>query len=46
MIGNIYKYFYSTTGTGTSVGNSEEFGREIGQELADAKVDGVILTST
>ncbi len=46
VIGNIYKYFYSTTGTGTSVGNSEEFGREIGQELADAKVDGVILTST
>lgn len=45
-IGDIYKYFYSTTGTGTSVGNSEKFGREIGQELSDAKVDGVILTST
>lgn len=46
VIGGVYKYFYSTTGTGTAVGNSEEFGREIGQELADAKVDGVILTST
>ncbi|OFK21619.1 sarcosine reductase [Aerococcus sp. HMSC072A12] len=46
IIGDIYKYFYSTTGTGTSVGNSEKFGREIGQELSDAKVDGVILTST
>lgn len=45
-IGNVFKYFYSTTGTGTAVGNSERFGREIGQELADAKVDGVILTST
>ena len=46
IIGDIFPYFYSTTGTGTSVGNSETFGREIGQELADAKVDGVILTST
>lgn len=45
-IGEVYQYFYSTTGTGTAVGNSEQFGREIGQELADAKVDGVILTST
>lgn len=46
VIGDVYQYFYATTGTGTSVGNSEQFGREIGQELADAKVDGVILTST
>lgn len=45
-IGQVYKYFYSTTGTGTSVANSEQFGQEIGQELADAGVDGVILTST
>lgn len=45
-IGDVYKYFYSTTGTGTSVANSEQFGREIGKELAEAKVDGVILTST
>lgn len=45
-IGDIYKYFYATTGTGTSVGNAEQFGREIGQELKDAGVDGVILTST
>ncbi len=45
-IGDVYKYFYTTTGTGTSVANSEQFGREIGKELADAKVDGVILTST
>lgn len=46
VIGDVYKYFYTTTGTGTAVGNSEEFGREIGKELADAGVDGVILTST
>lgn len=45
-IGAVHHYFYSTTGTGTSVANSEKFGKEIGQELADNKVDGVILTST
>ena len=46
VIGKVYKYFYTTTGTGTSVENSENFGREIGQELKDAGVDGVLLTST
>lgn len=45
-IGKVYDYFYTTTGTGTSVENSAKFGREIGQELKDAGVDGVILTST
>lgn len=45
-IGEVYHLFYSTTGTGTAVGNSEKFGREIGQELKEAGVDGVILTST
>lgn len=45
-IGGVYKYFYATTGTGTSVANSEKFGKEIGKELSEAKVDGVILTST
>lgn len=46
VIGKVYDYFYTTTGTGTSVENSENFGREIGQELLDAGVDGAILTST
>ena len=45
-IGKVYDYFYTTTGTGTAVGNSIKFGSEIGQELKDAGVDGVILTST
>ena len=45
-IGNVYKYFYTTTGTGTSVDNSINFGNEIGKELKNAGVDGVILTST
>lgn len=45
-IGDVYKYFYTTSGTGTSVGKSVEFGTEIGKELKEAGVDGVILTST
>lgn len=45
-IGEIYKYFYTTTGTGTSVANAKRFGVEIGKELYEAKVDGVIMTST
>ena len=46
IIGNAFEYFYTTTGTGTSVGNSIIFGKEIGKELKEAGVDGVILTST
>ena len=42
----MFKYFYTTTGTGTSVANSKRFGKEIGKELKDANVDGVIMTST
>lgn len=46
VIGKVYDYFYTTTGTGTAIGNSIGFGKEMGQELKDAGVDGVILTST
>jgi betaine reductase len=46
VIGKVYEYFYTTTGTGTSVGNSITFGAQIGKELKEAGVDGVILTST
>ncbi len=45
-IGKVHEIFYTTTGTGTAVANSEKFGIEIGKELADAGVDGVLLTST
>lgn len=45
-IGKVYKFFYTTTGTGTAVSKSKEFGIEIGAELKEAGVDGVILTST
>lgn len=45
-IGQVYQWFYTTTGTGTSVTNAVKFGEEIGAELKKAGVDGVILTST
>ena len=45
-IGNVDKYFYTTTGTGTSVGNAIKFGKEMGELLKADGVDGVILTST
>lgn len=45
-IGRIYKYFFSTVGTGTSVANAEKFGKEIGRLLQADGVDAVILTST
>ena len=46
VIGSVYKDFYTTTGTGTAIGNSIVFGKEMGEELKAAGVDGVILTST
>ena len=45
-IGKVYQYLYTTTGTGTAVANSRQFGEEIGAELKEAGVDGVLLTST
>lgn len=45
-IGKVYDYMYTTTGTGTAVANSQKFGEEIGKELKEAGVDGVLLTST
>lgn len=45
-IGAVYKYFYTTTGTGTAVDSAVKFGEEIGAELKEAGVDGVLLTST
>ena len=46
VIGGVYQCFYTTTGTGTSVANGRRFGTEIGRELKEAGVDGVLLTST
>lgn len=45
-IGEFYKYFYSTVGTGTTQSEATRMGKEIAKELLEANVDGVILTST
>lgn len=46
VIGELYNYFFSTTGTGTSVGNSKAFAEEFSKKLLADGVDAVILTST
>jgi glycine reductase complex component B subunit gamma len=45
-IGSLHRYFYSTTGNGTSVANSKAFAAEIAKDLVADGVDAVILTST
>lgn len=45
-IGSLHRYFYSTTGNGTSVANSKKYASEIAKDLLADGVDGVILTST
>lgn len=45
-IGSLSKYFVSTTGTGTSVGNAKGFGESFAKKLLDDGVNAVLLTST
>ncbi len=45
-IGKVHEYYYATTGTGTSVANAVQFGKEIGAMLQQEKVDAVLLVST
>lgn len=45
-IKELYKYFYSTVGTGTTQGEAARMGKEIVAELLEAGVTGVIMTST
>lgn len=45
-IGGLFKFFYSTVGTGTTQAEAARMGREIAQELLDSGVKAAILTST
>lgn len=45
-IGGVYKYFYSTVGTGTTQAEAARMGREIAAELKADGIIAVILTST
>lgn len=45
-IGSLYEYYFVTTGNSTSVADATRMGKEIAQELMEAGIDGVIMTST
>lgn len=45
-IAELHRYFYTTTGNGTSVANSKAYSEEFAKELVADGVDAVILTST
>lgn len=44
--GELFNYFYTTVGTGTTQAEAARMGQEIVAELMDAGVDGVIMVST
>ena len=46
VIGELYNKVYVTTGTAMPSARAAKFGQAIAQELKEANVDGVILTST
>lgn len=45
-IGGVYKYFYSTVGTGTTQAEAARMGQEIAKELLADGVTAAIMTST
>ncbi|KUK73928.1 MAG: Glycine reductase component B gamma subunit [Clostridiales bacterium 38_11] len=45
-IGELFNFFYATTGNGTSVANAKAFAAEIAKDLISNDVQAVILTST
>lgn len=46
VIGELHRYFYTTTGNGTSVANAKKFAAEFAKELVKDGVQAVVLTST
>lgn len=46
VIGELHRYFYTTTGNGTSVANAKKFASTFAQELIKDGVQAVVLTST
>ncbi len=45
-IGKLHRYLYSTVGTGTTQAEATRMGKEIAQDLHEAEISAVILTST
>jgi len=46
VIGGVHEYFYTTTGTGTTVTHAERMGEEIAKALISDGVHAVLVTST
>lgn len=46
IFGKLHPYVYTTVGTGTTQADANRMGQEIAQQLLDANVSAVILTST
>ena len=46
VIGELHSQFFSTSGLVNPIANSRRLGREIAEQLKEAEVDAVILTST
>lgn len=46
VIGELHRYYYATTGNGTSVANAKKFAAEFAKELVEDGVQAVVLTST
>lgn len=46
VIGELHRYFYTTTGNGTSVANAKKFAATFAHELVKDGVQAVVLTST
>lgn len=46
VIGELHRYFYTTTGNGTSVANAKKFASTFAKELVNDGVQAVVLTST
>jgi len=45
-VGRLHRSFYTTTGNGTPVAPSTQFGQEIARELKEAGVEAVLLSGT
>lgn len=46
LIGELHELYYATVGNGTAVASAKAYANEIGNELKEANVNAVILTST
>ena len=46
LFSHLHKYFYSTTGAGTTVENARKIGRKIAKEIKELGISAVIFTAT